>query len=573
MAEDSGAKHGELHFFSVDLKGALKPLSRLTGQRESWSMVVPGNFGGSSRTDLLFYDAPAGEAALCFVDHRGGLEPIRSYTGWRTTWSHLVPGTFSRDPWFGILFYDRETGDLEISRTDGLGHLLPLASYPGWRPGWDIIVPGRFTDTGGTDLLCYDRRDGRLEFYTTNLEGKVELVNAYGDQFWDWDTIVPISRSVAGLSDLLCYSRRERLGRVYSVRVGGKIRHVKSHQGWSRGWDLIAPLTVKGLDRQRLLFYDRSAGVGWLMDLDDEGEAHRVREYKDWKRTWCTIVPGHFTPDGITDLVFYDRFAEYEEADKARHSLGCRYEVLGSMDGPLGVPCLDLDRAGSGWVRRFLHGDIYWRSDINANEVHGPIRDRYLQHGGPDGPLGLPTSVPRTHETRNLTFQSFDGGVILLHPDGQTEVKRAVTFGLDRLRQRLEIRDGPALRRDDANAELILYVTADVNGKPVPGFEKRRVPPEGHMGSGNDLEVEFQVPLTSGLRLEILVRAYDVDPVGPEDYLGTWRIRYGYDQILSHCLRGGHKVTQAPIHEFEWKSDAFRGKNTLGLDYHLSWAD
>ncbi len=573
MTEKSRAQHGEMAFFSVDVKGILSPLSRLTGERESYSMVIPASFGGSSRTDLLFYDQQAGEADLCFVDHRGNLERIHKHTGWRKTWSHIVPGSFSEDPWAGLLFYDRESGDLELSRTDGLGRLLPLATFPGWRPGWDIIVPGRFAPGDRTDLLFYNRHDGTLALYCIGERGNLEILRHYSDQFWDWDAIVALSMRPTRLSELLCYSRRERMGRLYSVEQGGWLRHVKTHRDWSRGWDLITPLPVRGSDTRRVLFYDRSIGFAQLIDLDDDGEPRVVRKYEDWKKTWCTIVPGQYTPDGVTDLMFYDRFADFEEADKARHALGCRYEVLGSMDGPLGVPAVDLNRAGNGWVRRFLAGDIYWRSDINANEVYGQIREHYRRTGGPDGPLGLPTSIPKRLENQDVTYQSFDGGIVVLGPDGTSEVKHAVMFRLDNVAQKLAIRDGPSLRNDTHNAELALYITVRANGNPLPGMENLRIPKQGHLGPSAVIDLPIRVPLNSGLRLEVLVKAFDVDLMTHEDYLGTWRMRYEYDRLISKCLAGGEHVEGEPIHEFESKTDPFEGKETLEIGYSLDWAD
>ncbi len=573
MAEEARAGHGEVAFYSVDTKGLLTPLSRLRGERETWSTIIAAGFGGTSRTDLLFYDPSAGEADVCFVDHRGTLARMESHSGWRKTWTHIVPGKFSEDPWSGLLFYDRASGDLELCRTDGLGKLESMGAWEAWRPGWDIVTPGRFFPGEGTDLLFYDRDGGVLALYSTDLQGTVKLEREYTDQFWDWDHIVALSAGHRHLSELLCYARRERMGRLYAVQHGGRLKHIKTHQDWSRGWDLITPMPVRGSETHRVLFYDRSIGFAQLIDLDHNGEVHLVREYDDWKKTWCTIVPGYYTTDGVTDLMFYDRFADFVEADKARHALGCRYEVLEALDGPLGVPVLDLERVETGWVRRFRRGDIYWRSDINANEVYGAILEHYRHLGGPHGPLGLPTSIPKQLHEGERTYQCFDGGVVVLEPDGRVRVHDTVTFELQRIEQMLPIEDGPEFRKEEHNAELVLRLTVRVNGKVWEGYDDLRIPPKGYMKGAADLGVVIRLPLTSGLRLEVLVRAFDVDLVGPDDYLGTWRMTYPYEDLVSRCLMGGERHVDTEIHEFEQKSDAVMGKGTLHLTYALNWGE
>ena len=40
--------------------GNISLLKKHTGWRKSWSLIVPGKFGGSGSTDLLFYDSSKG---------------------------------------------------------------------------------------------------------------------------------------------------------------------------------------------------------------------------------------------------------------------------------------------------------------------------------------------------------------------------------------------------------------------------------------------------------------------------------------------------------------------------------
>ena len=49
--------HGE--FYTTDGQGNLGFLKLNEGWRSSWTAIIPGNFGGSGFTDLLFYDPRA----------------------------------------------------------------------------------------------------------------------------------------------------------------------------------------------------------------------------------------------------------------------------------------------------------------------------------------------------------------------------------------------------------------------------------------------------------------------------------------------------------------------------------
>ena len=70
-----------------------------------------------------------------------------------------------------------------------------------------------------------------------------------------------------------------------------------------------------------------------------------------------------------------------------------RYAALGDIGSVLGLPISDEESApGGGRVSKFAGGDIYWSGGSGAHEVHGAIRERYLQLGGPGGMLGFPTT-------------------------------------------------------------------------------------------------------------------------------------------------------------------------------------
>jgi hypothetical protein len=72
----------------MDDFGNLNLLRRYTGWRKTWSLIVP-YFGGTLLTDLLFYDANAGEGEFYSTDGQGGINLLQRYNGWRKTWSQI----------------------------------------------------------------------------------------------------------------------------------------------------------------------------------------------------------------------------------------------------------------------------------------------------------------------------------------------------------------------------------------------------------------------------------------------------------------------------------------------------
>jgi hypothetical protein len=119
------------------------------------------------------------------------IEQISRNTNWRDSWDIILSGNFSaetRDASQGggfsdLLFYDRSTGEIEIYKMDGAGHLDRLVRRHTMRRSWDIIIPGNWGGPSAyTDLLCYDRSAGLLEFYASDGEGSLELLRSLNNQ-------------------------------------------------------------------------------------------------------------------------------------------------------------------------------------------------------------------------------------------------------------------------------------------------------------------------------------------------------------------------------------------------------
>lgn len=144
--------------YTTDGEGNLTLLKDYGGWRKTWSIIVPGNFSNADNQyadDLLFYDASTGEAEMYTTDGEGNLSLLKSYSGWRKTWSIIVPGKFGGNRYTDLLFYDPTTGEGEIYITDGSGNLSLRKAHSGWRKTWQSIVPGKLGGNRYTDLLFY----------------------------------------------------------------------------------------------------------------------------------------------------------------------------------------------------------------------------------------------------------------------------------------------------------------------------------------------------------------------------------------------------------------------------------
>lgn len=95
-----------------------------------------------------------------------------------------------------------------------------------------------------------------------------------------------------------------------------------------------------------------------------------------------------------------------------------RYAALDGPSGPLGAPSspeIPLP-GGTGRVRHFEHGSIYWSPDTGAHDVRDPIRQRWLELGAQDGFLGYPTTDHQEADDGLGRFSDFQGGSIHWSP-------------------------------------------------------------------------------------------------------------------------------------------------------------
>jgi uncharacterized protein (TIGR02246 family) len=300
-----GGVCGEI--YATDGSGNISLLKKYMGWRRTWQSIIPGNFGGTSYTDRLFYDSTTGEGEFYTTDSSGKVLLLKKHTGWRKTWQSIIPGNFGGSSYTDLLFYDPTTGEGEFYTTDGNGNISGLNKYIGWRKTWKLIIPGNFGGSSYTDLLFYDPTTGEGEFYTTNGNGNISGLKKYTGWRKTWQSIIPGNFGGSSYTDLLFYDPTTGEGEFYATDGNGNISLLKKHTGWRKNWKLIIPGNFGGNSYTDLLFYDPTTGEGEFYTTDGNGNISFLKNYTGWRKTWQLIVPGKFGGNRDTDdLIFYD---------------------------------------------------------------------------------------------------------------------------------------------------------------------------------------------------------------------------------------------------------------------------
>ena len=187
-----------------------------SGWGTTWTHIIPGNFGGGagSFSDFLFYDENSGIAEFYSCHSNGSSLSwvlLKRYTNWSPGHTIIVPGNFGGTSVTGqtdLLIYDGATGGAGFYDVWGQGNINPMKSYNNWSPGHTIIVPGNFGGTsviGQTDLLIYDGATGGAGFYDVWGQGNINPMKSYNNWSPGHTMIIPGNFGGIGLTDLLIY--------------------------------------------------------------------------------------------------------------------------------------------------------------------------------------------------------------------------------------------------------------------------------------------------------------------------------------------------------------------------------
>ena len=115
-----------------------------------FTALVPGDFNGDGKTDLLPYRAGTGADAIC-TSLGGGHFSCTTVTI-NNSYDQVIPGDFDRDGQTDLLFYKRGARAQYLWTNIGTGH---PTTHTFTIHGSYIIVPGDYNGDGYTDLLFY----------------------------------------------------------------------------------------------------------------------------------------------------------------------------------------------------------------------------------------------------------------------------------------------------------------------------------------------------------------------------------------------------------------------------------
>ena len=218
-------------------------------------------------------------------------------------------------------------------------------------------------------------------------------------------------------------------------------------------------------------------------------------------------------------------FSTRTGAFEVHGAIRARYLELGGPGGFLGYPITDesdvLDAKGrstGGKLSRFEAGTIYWSAKTGAHEVHGAIRDRYEQIGGPRSSLGYP--ITNESGIADVRYNDFEKGIIVKRPAIEARVLTSLEIFLDRVVAG-EIDDGRSsfLVTADHTAELVTYVTVEANGRTLQANTRM---PSGHSGASYDWDRTYRIqPVSHATKIHLKIKVDDWDQITDNDYLGT----------------------------------------------------
>ena len=220
-----------------------------------------------------------------------------------------------------------------------------------------------------------------------------------------------------------------------------------------------------------------------------------------------------------------------------------------------------------GKFSEFEGGTIYWKSGIGAYETHGSIRRKYLDYGGPTGPLGF----PRTNETDipnhpgHGKFNVFQGGVVVWYGSYQQ------TYICPRFKihfQRIETTDQDPWPKGQNDIFMHLYVYR--NGALVSHVRK---PNSGDYGGHITKTINYTLPGTFfpdwyNTEYKFRCRAKDADWGDADDLLGDLTTKLNIHNAWGQRHNNGIFERQAVKHmKITWSvrpqfdSSQFTGRN------------
>jgi uncharacterized protein with LGFP repeats len=167
-----------------------------------------------------------------------------------------------------------------------------------------------------------------------------------------------------------------------------QVRSVGRLLGWRLAMDGVIPKGTVQLTSQGGPFTFFPAGATPTLPT--------IFAHRDTGNTDCPGNAGYAALPELRDIAarFNQPVGPADLADMLKGgAIYDRWQATGGPNGPLGAPTTP-ETSGEGPTRyvRFNHGTIYWSPETGAAPVLGAIYDAWAGQGFERGPLGLPTS-------------------------------------------------------------------------------------------------------------------------------------------------------------------------------------
>ena len=212
------------------------------------------------------------------------------------TFTDVVPGDFNGDGKTDLLLYRAGTGADAIWTSEGNGHFV---STPVTINGaYDEVIPGDFDHDGKTDLLFY-KRGATTDYMWTDIGTGHPVSHAFTIR-GDYD-IVPGDFNGDGYTDLLFYAPGPAHDYIWTFHAGGYSSSAVTINGSYK----ITAADVNGDHRSDLLFYTPGTAPDYIW-ITRSGGGFTSYAYPV-NRDYTSVIPGDFGGDGHDDLFFWAR--------------------------------------------------------------------------------------------------------------------------------------------------------------------------------------------------------------------------------------------------------------------------
>lgn len=538
-----GAASAKTSISDIDLslsKFSVRAVVRAVGEVKGRQNIVESN----RYPFALFIDK--GKSKTTFVAI--GSVNTNNY-GWRSVDTHFHTPVLRSGTWFSLdLVYDEDTVALFIN-----SQLVDIQAFP----------RGALKNMGGTDLFVGSWVDGRRNRFS----GDIAALQLISGAPADLEAKLDDARSMPPW-----HISRKRIDLEPVLNLGNETSKVKFDsastayiQAFQRGLIMYhdsigAAFEMHGDIWKFYKSYGKKVAIGYLITDESNATKNRTRKslfskggiywssatgarpvlgqiYLDYENIGESAAIG--LPTNAESNISGGKQQIFQEARMYHKNNAARaHEVHGRIltrylasGGPSkwGFPItdeIDIRKSASnpnqsrkiGKSSEFENAIFYWSSKTDAFEVHGDIRRKYIECGGPAGQLGFPTSneqdIPGFSGAGRMN--TFEKGAICWYGNYDSIiVARPFKIFVGRISTREN--EGFGMGQND----LYTYIRA-TDGQQT--YNKRH-PSSGDWGGHNSKNINLTIPKTfnpvkANYTVNFRFKCVDADP-GKDDHLGT----------------------------------------------------